>query len=632
VKVIGTAGHIDHGKSTLVHRLTGIDPDRLSEEKQRGMTIDLGFAWLTLPSGAEVSIVDVPGHERFVKNMLAGAGGIDVALLVVAADEAVMPQTREHLDILDLLGVQHGVVALTKADLVEADWLELAASEVLDALDGTTLAGSPIVPVSALTGAGIPQLLQELDATVKASPEREDRGLPFLPVDRVFTVAGYGTVVTGTLHGGSMAVGREVEVVPGGRRGRVRSMQSHRQQVDAAGPGARVAVNVVGLARDEVDRGDVLALPATVPAVPRLAARVRVLPSAPFPLRHGLAVSVHIGAAERTATLTLIGQKEGDGKIAALEPGQTGWAQLRFAEPVPAVRGQRFILRLPAPARTVAGGQVVDVAPRLRRSDPSARERLRGLNAASLEEAVMASLLSSRARTAAQISVGVGASQERIAVVLRDLEVSGDVVHLGDVYLGRQGWDSLVRTVVSALESYHASFPLRRGMPKEELRSKLRLGQGFWAASLKRLSEESVLREQGSLVALPAHAGGTMSRRPEVDRVLEVLGKEPFSPPGERELLQMTGTDRDVLSAMAEEGAIVRIDDGLYLSREAYEQMIARVLATIRAEGEVTVARIRDVLGTTRKYALAFLEHLDSRRMTRRVGDARVLGSKAACA
>lgn len=626
MKVIGTAGHIDHGKSALVQRLTGMDPDRLAEEKQRGMTIDLGFAWLTLPSGLDVSIVDVPGHERFVKNMLAGAGGVDIALLVVAADEAVMPQTREHLDILDLLGVRHGVVALTKVDLVDEEWRELARAEVLDALQGTTLEGSPIMPVSSVTGEGIPDLLVSLDQVVAASPEPVDRGLPFVPVDRVFTVSGFGTIVTGTLHGGRVVVGDEVELVPGGRRGRLRSLQTHRQHVDRADPGARVALNVAGIARDEINRGDVLALPGTVRALRSMDARLRVLRDAPFPLAHGVEVMLHIGAAERTCSLHML---DGD----TIEPGGEGWVQLRCAEPVPALRGQRFIVRLPAPARTVAGGEVVDVAPRHRRRDLAALQRLADLSSASDERAVLAAVPQDKPRAPAQIAALMGQTPEATIGLLGKLELQHRVVRLGTSYIRAEGWSTAIERVRQALQAYHAAYPLRRGMPKEELRSKLRWGRPVWPATLKALADAGVVHDFDAVVASVEHRGGTASRRDEADRVLALLLRDPFSPPSGSELLAAAGTDANLLAAMTEEGEIVRVAEGLFFALSAYERMVAATLQIIREEGEVSVARIRDALGTSRKYALAFLEHLDTVRVTRRLGDVRVLGNKApACA
>ncbi|MDP3062682.1 MAG: selenocysteine-specific translation elongation factor, partial [Chloroflexota bacterium] len=330
--VIGTAGHVDHGKSTLVKALTGIDPDRLPEEKAREMTIDLGFAWLTLPSGREVSVVDVPGHERFVKNMLAGVGGIDLALLVVAADEGVMPQTREHLAILDLLQVKRGVVVLTKADLVDRDWLELVSADVEEALKGTTLETAPLVAVSALTGQGLDELKALLDRMLRQTERRQDLGRPRLPIDRVFTVAGFGTVVTGTLIDGSLSVGQEVALAPSGKRSRIRGLQSHRKKLERAEPGNRVAVNLSGLTLDEVARGEVLTAPGWLEATALVDASVRVVPVSSRALKHNETLTFHAFASEAFARVRLL---EGD----ELKPGQEGWAQLHLDTPVPLLKG-----------------------------------------------------------------------------------------------------------------------------------------------------------------------------------------------------------------------------------------------------------------------------------------------------
>lgn len=623
MKVIGTAGHIDHGKSALVRGLTGIDPDRLSEEKQRGMTIDLGFAWITLPSGAEASIIDVPGHERFVRNMLAGAGGIDVALLVVAADEGVMPQTREHLDILDLLQVKHGVVALTKVDLVDNELRDLMLEDVANTLSGTGLRASPIVPVSSVTREGFEQLLQAVDAVIAATPEPVDLGVPYLPVDRVFTLVGFGTVVTGTLHNGRISAGQEVQIIPGGRSVRIRSLQTHRKPVEEADPGSRIAANLSGVSRDEIERGDVLALPGTIRTVQRVDVRLRVLSDAAFALPHGSTVTVHIGAAERQAVLTILDGSE-------IEPGASGWAQLRFSEPVAALRGQRFIVRLPSPARTVGGGEIVDVAPRHRRRDSAAPGRLALLHSPSVVEALAGALASDQSRTSEQLATLLGVNREDVAAALYDMQQEREVVVLGDAYLSTNAWAKIEDAAISALKIYHSSFPLRSGMPREELRSKVGLSARLWTPALKLLVATGILREEGTTVALPNHRGGTFSRREEVERVLSVLRREPYAPPNGNDLLLAARTDQGLLAALADEGEITSVGEGLYFEKTAYQMMVERTREIIETSGEVTVASFRDAMGTSRKYALTFLEHLDNKRITQRVGDARVLGSKAA--
>lgn len=626
MKVIGTAGHIDHGKSALVERLTGINPDRLDEERRRGMTIDLGFASLTLPSGTETSIVDVPGHERFIKNMLAGAGGIDVALLVIAADEGVMPQTREHLDILHLLAIPRGVVALTKSDLVDGEWLDLVREEVAELLDGTRLAGAPIITVSSITGEGIEELRAALDEAVLADGDQGASGLPFLPVDRVFTVAGFGAVVTGTLHGGEFSLGQEIEVSPGGRRGRIRSLQSHGRKLEGAVPGSRVAINLGGLSAGELIRGDTVHLPGTVATVRRFDARVHVLPNSPAPLSHDARVSVHLGSAERSAIVSVL---LGD----SVAPGDTGWIQLRLAKPVAAIRGERFILRLPAPLGTIAGGQIVDVRPRHPRHDRAALARLGRLAGENDGDAVLGVLADGRARTPQQIALAAGLPLSRVSALLERAEEEGRSVRRGHSYLDRPAWEELRTRARTMLDAYHDANPLRSGMPKEELRGRLRVPARDWAGTVSLLAAENVLRDGGAAVSDPDRTGGTSGRREDVLRVLALLRREPYAPPSGDELLRESLADRELLAAMEQEGQVVRIGDGLYLATDAYGEMVEAALDAIDRDGGITVATLRDRFATSRKYALAFLEHLDGERITRRVGDSRVRGSRRpACA
>src|SRR6266567_5354140 len=381
---IGTAGHIDHGKSTLVKALTGIDPDRLAEEKERGMTIDLGFAWLKLPGGREVSIVDVPGHESFIKNMLAGVGGIDAALLVIAADEGIMPQTREHLAILDLLHVQRGIVALTKADLVDEEWLELVREEVAEYLLPTTLAHAPIIAVSAYTMQGIPELLAQLEKMLDATQERQNIARPRLPVDRVFTLTGFGTVVTGTLLDGNFKIGQEVEILPRGLKTRIRGLQTHRQKVDIAQPGSRVAMNLASVSRTDLARGDVVVLPAQLRPTLLVDAHIQLLADAPRSLAHNTQVDFYHGSQEVPARVRLLDVEE-------VQPGQSAWVQLRLSRPAALARRDRFILRIPSPSTTIGGGEIVDVQPRYhRRFQQTILSQLAMLEYGAPEELVLA--------------------------------------------------------------------------------------------------------------------------------------------------------------------------------------------------------------------------------------------------
>ncbi|MBI4201636.1 MAG: selenocysteine-specific translation elongation factor [Chloroflexi bacterium] len=617
--VIGTAGHVDHGKSTLVKALTGIDPDRLREEQERGMTIDLGFAWLTLPSGREVSIVDVPGHERFIKNMLAGVGGIDMALLVVAADEVVMPQTREHLAILDLLQVKRGIAALTKRDLVEEDWLELAKAEVEETLLDTTLEGAPVLPVSAVTRQGLPDLLAAIDRMLSETTPRRDTGRPRLPIDRSFVIAGFGPVVTGTLADGSLRTGQEVELVLAGKRARIRGLQTHRKSEDVALPGTRTAVNLAGVSHDEVKRGDVLTIPGWLRPTYAIDIRLRLIPGAPRPLRHNAAVTFHTGASESPARVRLLDRQE-------LAPGETGWAQVRLEQPVAVVKGDFFVIR--SPETTLGGGTILEThAKRHRRFHEETLRRLAALERGSPEELLVQSLetygpmdMAALARRA-NLSLEETRAQAAVLVEGKALVALGDDgLQSGRLLLPASLWMQVMERGQATLSAYHRQYPLRRGMPKEELRSKLGLEGQASALAVQRLALEGAIAEEEGAVHLPGHRiAVTPEQRKRLDDYVRLLESEPFSPPT-AEL-----PPPDLLNVLIEEGKVVKVSDSVVFSSAAYQQMVDRVLAHLKTDGKITVAQVRDMFGTSRKYALALMEHLDQRRITRRIGDERVL-------
>jgi selenocysteine-specific elongation factor len=613
--VIGTAGHVDHGKSVLVQALTGIDPDRLREEKERGMTIDLGFAWLTLPSGREASLVDVPGHERFIKNMLAGAGGIDLALLVVAADEGVMPQTREHLAILDLLGIASGVLVITKRDLVDEAMLEAASAEARSAVDGTTLAAAPLVAVSALTGEGLDALLRVLDARLEETPPKRDIGRPRLPVDRSFTMSGFGTVVTGTLIDGALKAGQEIEIVPGGLRARIRGLQSHRQQVERALPGRRTAVNLAGVAKDDVRRGQVLALPGALVPTDALDGRLRALASASGgrrPLRHGAELTLHTGSAEAPARLLLLDRDE-------LPPGGEGWAQLRLAAPIAAVAGDRVVQR--TPNDTVGGGAIVDAHPkRHRRRHEPTLAALEALAGGAPEEALLAALRRIEPAPPEAIARDAARSEGELRAALESLLRDGRAVDLSGALISAEGFAALGARARAAVEAYHREHPLRRGIPREALRSRLRLEERAFAPALARWLERGELAERGGAVALPDWSPAlTAAQQRVADEYLRALAERPYAPPTDR------APPPELLSYLEDAGRVVPAGDRVVFAAAVYGEMVGRITEHLRREGTVTLAQVRDLFGTTRKYAQALLEHLDARGVTRRVGDARVL-------
>lgn len=631
--VIGTAGHVDHGKSTLVRALTGINPDRLREEQEREMTIDLGFAWLTLPSGRDVSVVDVPGHEDFVKNMLAGVGGIDVAILVVAADESVMPQTREHIAILDLLEIPSGVVALTKSDLVQdQEWLDLVQEEVREELRGTTLESVNIIPVSATTGQGLNVLLLEIDRLLDTSQPRRDLGRPRLPIDRVFTISGFGTIVTGTLIDGRLAVGDEVAILPGDLRARIRGLQTHRTKQKEVLPGTRAAVNLSGVAVEDLYRGQVLVQPGSFDSTTLLDARLRYLPSVAWPLKHNAPVEFYTGAARSEAYVRLLDAEE-------LQPGQEGWVQFRLAEPVVVARGDHYIMRLPSPSVTLGGGQIVQPHPgrRHRRFRRELIERLESLWHGSPGDLLLQILAMERALGLRELVTRSKLTADEAMQALRALLERDQVLLLGGplpeifsldrssvAVLSREGWNSLLSEVRRIVGPYHAQYPLRIGMPREELKSRLRIVGTLGNQILDRAAEDGHITTAGTAVALPEHrALLSDQQRHLVDRVLAEFRAAPYAPPSLAQVEDVLGPD--VLQFLLESGQLVKVGESVVFDAQTHTDMEQGLLSYLKQHQQITVAQLRDLFGTSRKCALAFLEDLDSRRITKRMGDVRVL-------
>lgn len=609
--VIGTAGHVDHGKSALIEALTGIHPDRLQEERERGLTIELGFAWMTLPSGREVSIVDVPGHVRFVRHMLAGVGAIDLALFVVAADEGVMPQTREHLEILDLLDVRHAVVALTKIDLApDEEWLELVEEELREELAPTTLGGAPVVRTSAATGEGVDALRAALDAALEGVPEPRDVGRPRFGIDRVFTMQGFGTVVTGTLLDGTLHAGETLEAVPGGPSARIRGLQTHQQQVDEAQPGTRVAINLAGVGTDELHRGQVLAPPGQVGVARTVDAVLRVLPERA--LRHNLRVTVHLGAAETQGRLRVLGGDE----VAA---GSEGWCQIQLAPPLAAAPGDLFVVRVSD--RTLAGGRVLAVnTPRHRRTDPAAVERLRALAEGSSDEAVLAALERVEPATLAELARHAGDDGDALAESIEALVERGDVMALVGteaLYLSAAGAARLRTRAVRALEAYEREHPLRRVMSGEELRARLGLDARALEAVLPALAP-AVVTEAGGVRRAEWSPQPTAAQRRAAEEAVATLAAGGVSPP-------RIDIDPELAAFLEDRGEIVDCGDGVMLAAGAFEEVSRTVVALIEAKGSATLAQLRDAIGTNRRATQAMLERLDRDGVTRRRGDERVL-------
>jgi selenocysteine-specific elongation factor len=607
--VVGTAGHIDHGKSTLINALTGIDPDRLAEEKRRGMTIDLGFAHMTLPSGREIGIVDVPGHARFMRNMLAGAHGLDAVLLVVAADEGVMPQTREHLEIIDLLEVSRGIIVLTKSDLVDAEWLDLVRTEVVAAVKGTALDGARVVPVSALTRAGLDDLVSALDSLLENAESRPDIGRPRLPIDRVFTMSGFGTVVTGTLVDGSLKVGEDMEIMPAGRPVRIRGLQQHNHKVETVGPGSRVAANLIGVDKSDLARGDVLASQHAIQAVRRVDARVRVLESAPQPVRHGADLLLHTGTAEVGCRVIMLDGEE-------IAPGAEGWVQLYLDRPIAAAAHDRFVLRVPSPPVTVAGGTFVDIAPRKHsRHDSAVRE--------SLVRRAAGNVLQEELRKYPR-GVTVAALLKASVAPSADLE-SLRARRLGDWLFSDEAWQAISARAARELEAFHDAHPLRPGMAREELRSRLGVPAASFGSIVQGLAEDGRVVERNGSLAVPGHEVALATETGPASALLEILGRQPFAPPSLPEAMEQSGATAEMVRALAQRGDIVRVSDEVGFTKDAYASAVALVKEIIATTGSVTVAQLRDRMAASRRPVLALLEYLDAQHVTRRVGDSRTL-------
>lgn len=600
------------------------------------MTIDLGFAWLALPSGLEISIVDVPGHERFVHNMLAGVGGIDVALLVIAADEGIMPQTREHLDILDLLGIDTGVVAVTKIDIVDQEWLDLVVAEIEDGLKETSLAGAPLVPVSSTTGRGLDQLLTAIEAVLRVERARPSTGKPRLPIDRVFTMAGFGTVVTGTLVDGSLEVGQDVEVQPGSRKARVRGLQSHRKKVTGAIAGTRVAVNLTGLSTDELHRGDVLTTPGSLRPTRLVDVRLRMVRAGPRKLRHNAEVTFHTGSAETIGKVALLDQTE-------LAPGQAGLAQIRLQQPVALAEGDLFVVRLLTPALTIGGGTVIEPHPRRhRRFQEPVLERLEVLERGTPGEVLLQQL---RVREPAEVRGLLGRvtmpANEALAA-LAELVDAGEVIALDGALaaeapgiqtlsqaaflVSRTGWERFGDQTRSILAQFHASSPFRQGMPREELRTRLGLDARTFNRVVERMVRDGGIAETGPLVRLVQHeVRFTMAQQQAIDRMLAELREAATSPPTRDQLEARHGISAEITQALIDRGDLVEVAADLVYDPETYQRVVGAIVVQLRKNASVSVAQVRDALDTSRRYALALLSHLDERRITRRVGDERVL-------
>ena len=631
--IIGTAGHVDHGKTVLVKALTGTDTDRLAEEKRRGITIEPGFARLDWPDGTQAGIVDVPGHEKFIKNMLAGAGGIDLAMLVIAADESVMPQTVEHLDILSLLGVQGGLVVLTKAELVDDDWLELVRRQALELTEGTFLEGAPILSVSAVTGQGIPELRDALYRLVQEAREKSALAPFRLPIDRVFSVDGFGTVVTGTLTEGAVRVGDAVELVPSGLQSWVRTLQVHSESVDAAYAGQRAALNLTNLQKSEIRRGDAAVRPGSARSSRMLDVRLRCLRNAKRTVLNGSQVHLYHGTSVHLAKAVLLERDE-------LRPGESCLAQLRLTEPMAVKQGDRFVIRFYSPVETIGGGKVLDPRPlRHKRHDPAVLDSLilREQGSGSQRLLQAAEEFGVSLPDSSQLAERSGLDTGTAVSLLADLLNQGKLAEpLPGRYAAASALDTLWDRCRELLSAYHQKHPLHAGMPAAELRQKLfrQITPAEGDALLEVFRAEGRMKRAENRWALAEFSIRLTKRQTALrDALLERFlrgGPEPDTveavldsiPPERRE------EARQVLESLLTGGELVRLSPELCWHREVFQEGLD-ILRTLCADhGAVTLAEVRDALDTTRKYALLFLEACDRRQITVREGDCRRLKLK----
>ncbi len=633
MKVIGTAGHVDHGKSRLILALTGINPDRLKEEQEREMTIDLGFAWMELPDGETIGIIDVPGHRDFIDNMLAGIGAIDAALIVIAADEGAMPQTREHLAILDLLDINRAVVALSKVDLVEdEEWLALVTDEIRGLLATTKLADSPIIPVSSETGEGLDRLVSAIRGVLKDSKERRDVERPRLPVDRVFTISGFGTIVTGTLIDGYLTAGQEVVVLPGERKTRIRGLQTHKQKIETAVPGSRVAANLTGIEVAELERGDVITLPGAYVETQNIEVHYRHLQGADTKLKHNMQLKMFTGASQREVRVRLLARDE-------IDPGDTGWLQLILENPVVVARGDRYILRRPSPGATLGGGVILEPHPiRMRRrfdvrnvtrlekllkGDPAdiLLQSLDELGPVLLQKALLHARLEQE-----QEDQAVGILFNRGEIIVLDDDRAGELPGPADYVISRRAWENFEDRLRGLLDAYHNENTLRLGMPLEELKSRLNLSAKLFPIMLQRAVDTNVVVNDRDRAALMGHKVELLKpQETAVAKLLKLFEQQPYSPPSVKESMEKVG--EDLYHYLIESGVLMQLSKDVVYRSTDFHAMSEEIRSKLERERSITVAQVRDMFHTSRKYALALMEYMDSAGITTRKGDERVLAS-----
>ncbi len=628
--ILGTAGHIDHGKTALVKALTGVDTDRLKEEKERGITIELGFTFLDLPSGMRLGIIDVPGHEKFVKHMVAGVWGIDLVALIIASDEGVMPQTREHLDICRLLRVKKGLVVLTKIDLVDRELLDLVREEVTDVIKDTFLKGAPILSVSSITGEGIPELLSTLDRLSLEVEERPSDGLFRLPIDRVFIMKGFGTVVTGTMVSGSLSLGETITILPSGQEGKVRGLQVYNTPVERAFAGQRTAVNLQGIEASSIQRGDVLAYPQTFIPTQVLDVFLEYLPSSPRPLRNRTKLRFHIGTNLTTATVFLLNREE-------LKPGEEGYAQIRLDRPVVALPQDRFVIRGSGTIQTQGGGVVLDTHPeRHRRFTPTVIEELNLFKNGERVEVLRRHILRSGSGgiTFRDLLNRVSIPPKEMEQHLKGMIQSGEIL-LIDPEKGKvidlKPYQKLKEEVLTQLLDFHRRFPMKPGLSKEELRTKLPMDVDvklFQILLNKMIQSKEIVLERDK-IRLSEHRISSVDEKGRMKQVEEAILKGHLQPPSPKELAEGLSEKEEVIHQVLEhlthEGKLVKIKSGIYIHQIPFERLRQELVAFLKENHEITTQQFKEMAKASRKYLIPLIEYFDQIKVTLRLGDKRVL-------
>lgn len=629
--ILGTAGHIDHGKTTLIKALTGTDTDRLKEEKLRGITIELGFASLDLPSGQHIGIVDVPGHEKFVKNMVAGATGIDIVVMVIAADEGVMPQTREHMEICTLLGVKYGFVVLTKTDLVDEEWLELAMEDVKDFIRGTFLEDTPVIPVSSKTGQGIDNFIDTLDKLSAKIPDRTSSGLFRLPVDRVFTMKGFGTVITGSLISGRIQVGDTIMIYPSTTTSKVRGIQVHNQSVNEAEVGMRTAINFQGLEKASVNRGDVLANPGALTAGYMADVSLNFLSSNPKPAKNRMLVRLHTGTSEVLGNLILLDKEE-------LNPGETTVAQLRLDSPVALVKDDRFVLRSYSPVRTIGGGYVLNPIPQKhKRFKSEIVEGLKGLERSDLTEIISYHVDESGylGLSFSNLKLMTNSPEKQLDNAIQKLLSKKGIIQIDrekKIYIHKNIFDRLMKNIKDHLSTYHKTNPLKAGMPREELKTKFPpdINSKLFSLIINQMIKSKDIAAEEETVRLADHKVSLGTDQTDIKKkIIKTYKMSGLTPPYFRELAKTLDVNparaNDVLMLLIEEGIIIKTKEDLFFHIDAVKDLQKRLVDFLTSNGEITTPQFKDMTSVSRKYLIPLIEYFDSKKLTLRIGDIRKL-------